>query len=64
MPKKQKPKNKKPSKKYGKYSVSGDKLERKKFCPRCGPGVFLAQHKDRYYCGNCHYTEFIKKAKE
>jgi len=28
-----------------------------KFCPKCGPGTMLANHKDRLYCGNCHYTE-------
>jgi len=39
----------------------GWKLERKrKTCPRCGAGVFLAEHKDRYACGKCGYTEFIK----
>ena len=30
-------------------------------CPKCGAGVFLSQHKDRVYCGKCHYTEFSKK---
>lgn len=44
-------------KKSNKY-ISGDKLERKgKFCPKCGPGVFMAEHKDRYSCGKCGYTE-------
>lgn len=28
-----------------------------KFCPRCGPGVKLAQHKDRVTCGRCGYSE-------
>ena len=28
-----------------------------KFCPKCGPGVMLANHKDRLYCGKCHYME-------
>lgn len=28
-----------------------------KYCPKCGPGVMLAQHKDRVYCGRCHYME-------
>ena len=27
------------------------------FCPKCGPGVMLANHKDRRYCGKCHYME-------
>ena len=26
-------------------------------CPKCGPGVMLADHKDRLYCGKCHYME-------
>ncbi|WP_400209113.1 30S ribosomal protein S27ae [Candidatus Methanomassiliicoccus intestinalis] len=44
------------------YSVSGDKLERvKRSCPKCGPGVFLAEHKDRSSCGKCGYTEFKNK---
>lgn len=25
-------------------------------CPRCGAGVFLAQHFDRVYCGKCATT--------
>ena len=34
----------------------------RKYCPKCGEGVFLAEHKDRNSCGKCGYTEF-KKAK-
>lgn len=64
MAKKTKPKNKAPSKKYKKYSLENGKVVKKKICPRCGEGVFLAQHKDRLYCGTCHYTEFLKKTKE
>ncbi|MFH1591305.1 MAG: 30S ribosomal protein S27ae [archaeon] len=30
-------------------------------CPKCGPGVFLAKHKNRSSCGKCGYTEFAKK---
>ena len=61
MAKKKKPKNKKQSKKWNKYKISGNKLEKSKICPKCGPGIFLAVHKDRIYCGSCHYTEFNKK---
>ncbi|MCK9314248.1 MAG: 30S ribosomal protein S27ae [Methanocorpusculum sp.] len=27
-------------------------------CPRCGAGVFMGEHKDRFTCGKCGYTEF------
>jgi len=41
------------------YEIKGEKVIRKrKFCPRCGEGVFLAEHKDRRTCGKCGYTEF------
>ncbi|QLH74117.1 MAG: 30S ribosomal protein S27ae [Methanomassiliicoccales archaeon] len=45
------------------YAVGKDgKIERKKkHCPKCGPGVFLATHEDRVSCGRCGYTEFAKK---
>ncbi|MFP4112568.1 MAG: 30S ribosomal protein S27ae [Candidatus Woesearchaeota archaeon] len=55
-------KNKAPSKKYEKYDASGDSLKRtSKFCIKCGPGFFMAEHKDRWTCGKCGYTEFKKK---
>ncbi len=39
-----------------------DKLSRKNAsCPKCGPGSFMAAHKDRASCGKCGYTE-MKKA--
>jgi len=51
-------KNKPTSKKYSHYK---DGKRNKKGCPRCGPGTFLADHKNRSYCGKCHYTEFSEK---
>lgn len=54
-------KNKPTSAKYKHYKVDGDKITRGKHCPRCGPGIFLMQAKDRAYCGKCKYTEFFKK---
>ena len=54
-------KNKPLGKKYKHYKVTGDSIVRDKYCPRCGAGIFLAKHKDRVYCGKCHYTEFMKK---
>jgi small subunit ribosomal protein S27Ae len=44
------------------YEVGEKEVSRKKkFCPRCGPGVFLSEHKNRQYCGKCGYTVFEKK---
>ena len=41
------------------YVVEGDKLVRKlPFCERCGPGVFMADHGDRWHCGKCGLTKF------
>jgi len=41
------------------YEIKGDRVVRtRKFCPRCGEGVFMAEHKDRRTCGKCGYTEF------
>lgn len=48
--------------KWLQYTVQGDKIARKKrSCPRCGPGVFLAEHKGRVHCGKCGYAETQKK---
>ncbi len=59
---KKKRKPRKPSERWKKYRVSGTSIERSaKFCPRCGAGVFLAEMKDRVFCGRCHYTEFKGK---
>ena len=53
---------KKKSKKQSLYQVSGNKIERKnKSCPKCGSGVFMAKHANRWYCGNCHYAEIFGK---
>lgn len=61
---KKKSKPKKPSARWKNYQVSGNKAEKKgKFCPKCGVGIFLAQHKDRLTCGKCKYVEFTKEQK-
>ncbi len=45
------------------YQVEGTKLSRsRKFCPKCGPGVFLSEHENRFSCGKCGYTDFKKRA--
>ena len=44
------------------YEVDGDKIVRKnQICPRCGEGVFMADHGDRVACGKIGYTEMKKK---
>ncbi len=54
---KSKVKNKITSKKYAKYKDG----KAGNFCPKCGPGIFLALHKDRKCCGKCGYTLFASK---
>ena len=53
--------NKPTSRKSSKYKIEGGKIVREKYCPRCGPGVFLMKAENRWYCGKCHFTEFNKK---
>ena len=61
MAKDKKDKGKKSVKKSNFYSIKDNKIERKKKnCPKCGDGVYLAEHKDRTSCGRCGYTEFKK----
>lgn len=49
------------SKKWELYDTSGGSIKRKRrSCPKCGVGVYMAQHKDRLSCGKCGYTEFTK----
>ncbi|MCR4327758.1 MAG: 30S ribosomal protein S27ae [Nanoarchaeota archaeon] len=43
------------------YKEDGGSLKKGRFCPRCGPGVFLMKAKERVYCGKCHYAEFDSK---
>ncbi|MFQ6025106.1 MAG: 30S ribosomal protein S27ae [Nitrosopumilaceae archaeon] len=45
---------------YKFYKIDGDKAERtRKICSRCGKGVFMAKHKNRFTCGKCGLTEFL-----
>ena len=40
------------------YEISDGKIKRKReFCPKCEPGVFLAEHNNRTSCGKCGYTK-------
>jgi ubiquitin-small subunit ribosomal protein S27Ae len=42
----------------GLYEVKGESLTRThKSCPKCGPGIFLAEHGNRRSCGRCGYSE-------
>ena len=51
----------KPTQIWKAYKVNGQKLDRNnKSCPKCGPGNFMANHKNRSSCGRCGYTEFNK----
>ncbi len=52
-------KKEKKTSKSGYYNVSGASVQKKnKFCPKCGAGVFIAEHKDRFACGKCGFTEW------
>jgi len=52
----------KSSKKSAAYKVEDNKVSRvKKTCLKCGSGVFMAEHKNRYSCGTCGYTLFKNK---
>lgn len=47
------------------FKVDGDKINRvRRHCPKCGPGVFLGDHNNRFSCGNCGYTEFKTSGKK
>ncbi len=59
--KKKKPKSR-PYHVWKLYKVENGKIVRlRKSCPICGPGVYLAEHKDRWTCGRCGYTEWKKE---
>ncbi len=46
---------------YKFYSIEGNKIERKrKECPRCLNATFMGEHKDRFTCGRCRFTEMKK----
>ena len=39
--------------------VEGETVTRlRPTCERCGPGYFMADHKDRYTCGHCGFTRY------
>jgi len=57
------PGKKHPNKVFENYEAKDQLKRKKKFCPKCGDGNMLAQHKERKHCGKCGYTEFTKSAK-
>ena len=50
-------KTKKLKKSSQKYKLYDQGKPKNKFCPKCGPGVFMASHSDRLVCGACKYVE-------
>jgi len=41
------------------YKIDEKSLNRlRPFCERCGPGYFMADHGNRYTCGNCGFTRY------
>ena len=63
MAKKQK-KPKKQSKSWELYDLSSGLQRKRKFCLKCGPGFFLAEHNNRTTCGKCGYVEFKGQQQE
>jgi len=48
-----------PIKRSAYFAVDGETATlKRRYCPRCGAGVVLAEHEDRAACGRCGYTEF------
>lgn len=40
---------------------SGKVSRLRKQCPQCGPGIFMATHFDRVYCGKCSTTYLVEQ---
>ena len=48
--------------KYYKVDGNGKITKLRRVCPSCGPGVFMASHFDRQYCGKCGLTYMFEGA--
>ena len=48
--------------KYYKVDGNGKITRLRRDCESCGPGVFMASHFDRQYCGKCGITYAFKEA--
>lgn len=57
MANKKQVKAKRPSQRWKKYKIENNSIKRNSCCPKCGPGIFLAEHKNRKHCGKCGYME-------
>lgn len=57
---KKKKNKKRTSKTSSLYDTSNGLKRKNKFCPKCGAGTFLANHKDRITCGKCGYMEMVQ----
>ncbi|TID29185.1 hypothetical protein CANINC_002142 [Pichia inconspicua] len=45
---------------YYKVDSDGKVTKLRNECPKCGPGIFMANMKNRQYCGKCHTTLKLK----
>ena len=50
--------------KYYKVDGNGKITRLRRVCPSCGPGVFMASHFDRQYCGKCGLTYMFNKEEQ
>ena len=60
-PVEEKPKKVKKKRKgvFSYYKIGEAGLERlRPFCERCGSGYFMADHKNRFTCGHCGFTQY------
>lgn len=53
---KERPHSKKKHKKVQVWKLYEGAKRKNEFCPRCGAGTFLAQYKNRKYCGRCGWS--------
>lgn len=51
---------------YYQVDETGKVTKLRKECSHqdCGPGVFMANHFNRYYCGKCHLTYHVENTTE
>ncbi|MBI4177218.1 MAG: 30S ribosomal protein S27ae [Candidatus Aenigmarchaeota archaeon] len=42
------------------WKMYKDGKHKSRACARCGAGTWMAEHKDRFTCGKCKYSESKK----